>query len=797
MILAQKESELLWIINTAPFFLGVFASFGGRQMDKVQQKNLELKEKYKQMAQLRELADEANKAKGAFLANMSHEIRTPMNAIIGLSYLALKSDLNEKQHGQLSKIHNSSQSLMRIIDDILDFSKIEAGKLSFESVSFNHEKLITEVSELVNVKLRNKRQVEYVLEYDQNIPEFVDGDPVRIRQVLLNLLDNAVKFTSSGEICLRCRRMPDESGKIRLCFTISDTGIGMNQEQLNRLFTPFQQADISTTRKFGGTGLGLAISRRLVQMMSGDITAHSKEGQGSTFRFQILLDPSGELPETNYKQSDLHGLRVLLVDDSDSAREVLTEMLESFGFHVFQAADAKHALDIYLKHIRASEVFDLIIADWYMPDMDGLEMIEEIQKSKGRSPSVLMVTAYGAEHLRDATKQDLIDGYLVKPISPSGLFDAIQNVLHRKKYSGMAGSSQTDLSELRLKLHGLRVLVVDDNEINRELATELLRDVGIVAEQVNNGQEAIVKLTSDPEFDCVLMDIQMPVKDGLTATRELRKNRSFDAMPILAMTAHAMTGEREKSLAAGMNDHITKPIHPDVFYASLLAHLNRNQRRSRECRGDEETEARIKHETIPAIRGIDTDDGLRRIGGKTDVYKKLLLAFSTTYSRSDETLEMLIVSGNIKGIETFMHTAAGVCGNIGAKDLYVTCRDLSLTLKQNQESFSDSLQQECKATANELRDISEHIKAMLQPEHLLENIRNLPEPPVGLLENTIEEAIRRANDYDPTASDLLEDVLSAYYFPEHTANALLLSVRSLSEMDFDKALVYLEKTRTK
>ena len=551
LALIQETSPLIWIIDTAPFFLGLFASFAGAQIDKLNVKNDELLYRFNEMNKLKVIADEANHAKSIFLAKMSHEIRTPMNAIIGMTYLSLRENPPPKVKDYLSKIDKSGKTLLEIINDILDFSKVEAGEISLERRNFNFEEVINDVIDLTNVKIRDKKEIEFVCDYDTEIPTFVNADSTRIKQILINLLDNAIKFTPEGEIILRIRKNEIEKDNVILSFSIGDTGIGIAKSKINDIFDPFKQEDDSTTRKFGGTGLGLVITKSLIELMGSNISIESKKNEGTTFSFDLKLDIGQSLEGATFKgKKDLQSLKVLLVDDSNTSRETLKGILESFNFNVADARSAAEGISLHNKQMELGDPFNLIIADWYMPEMDGLQMINELQSSIGDKQAVLMVTAYGAEVLREAQSSQIIDGYLLKPISPSILFDYIQKVVSKDDFTGL-DSVDSELNILRYKsiLEGVNVLLVEDNEINRQLAIELLLDVGVTCEIATNGKEG-VDLAIEKQYDAILMDIQMPIMDGLTATKEMRKIQSLKEIPIIAMTAHALQGEREKSLEA-------------------------------------------------------------------------------------------------------------------------------------------------------------------------------------------------------------------------------------------------------
>lgn len=796
---SQRNTPLLWIIDTAPIFLGLFSGFAGKQFDTVIFQNAILEEKYDQMNALREMAEGANRAKSDFLANMSHEIRTPMNAIIGLSYLTLKTALEPKQRENLLKIQRSSEALMHIINDILDFSKIEAGKLAFESVNFNLEELVNDVAELVNVKLRKKRDIEFIIEFDRSIPHDLKSDPLRIRQVLLNLLDNAVKFTSKGDVKLVCRTVKTEDGGIWVHFSVTDSGIGITPEQQKRLFSAFQQADISTTRKFGGTGLGLAISKSLVEMMGGQLKVRSEEGKGSEFYFDALLGyADADHVEKSKRPKSLDGIRVLLVDDSDTARKVLSDMLLSFGFDVLEASNANDAIELYRRESE-KEPISLIVTDWSMPELDGIEMLELLHKEKVKtSPSVLMVSAYGAENIGVAAhNKDLVDEFLVKPISPSVLFDTIQKALYKNKFATVSGTAESgDIDHFKNLLKGKHILLVEDNEINTELAIELLKDVGIETTHAGNGQLAIDMLQEN-DFDCVLMDIQMPVLDGLSATRKIREMGLHNNKPIIAMTAHAMAGEREKSLDAGMNEHVSKPINPKKLYQTLVNFLSGKKVGSEIVDEVDDTpveDVDSKRPTVfPTIDGIDVNDGLGRCGNKMEFYSKILLIFANKYADANTQVEQLINDGDTQELGSYMHALAGVGGNIGASDLGKRARSLSHSFHSPADLDIDMLYTEAADIGTMVSKLSVVIKTKVGDD--TDDDNELPAISAEELDTLLGTVKKRIVDNDPSAVDVLNEAIGNYNFGPNAT--IIDEVRELlEEMEFDEAANKLETVKT-
>jgi len=513
--------------------------------------------------------EKANEAKSAFLANMSHEIRTPMNAVIGLSHLALKADPSPRLRDYLIKIRSSGQHLLGIINEILDFSKIEAGKLSIESVEFDLDKVLENVGNLISEKAEEKG-LELIFDIEPSVNSTrLRGDPLRLGQILINFCNNAVKFTEEGEVVIKGRVL-EASGDSQLVeFSVSDTGIGMTEAQIERLFQAFQQADTSTTRKYGGTGLGLAISKRLAELMGGDVGVTSELGKGSTFWFTARLGKGVAAPRPSLLRSDLRGRRLLIIDDNSSARTVLSNMLRNMTFVVDEAASGDEGIEMVRQAAKRSEPYEIIFVDWQMPVLDGIETSKRILALPDLAipPHLVMVTAYGREDVLKQAEENGLENVLVKPVTSSTLFDTIVTVLHA--HPEATGPVQIASSFEIDRTRGTRVLLVEDNEINQEVAIGLLEDAAIQVDLAENGEIA-VRMANDNDYDAVLMDMQMPVMDGIEATRAIRSDPRFQNLPIIAMTANAMAADREKCLKAGMNDHIGKPIDPDQLFSVLL-----------------------------------------------------------------------------------------------------------------------------------------------------------------------------------------------------------------------------------
>ena len=708
------------LVNAAPLLdadgnkIGSFGMF----TDITERKHME-----DELIEAKHLADEANKAKGDFLANMSHEIRTPMNAVIGMTHLALKTELTSKQRDYLSKIQSSANSLLGIINDILDFSKIEAGKLDMESIDFNLEEVLDNLANLVTVKAQEKKDLEVLFATAQDVPRFLVGDPLRLGQILINLANNAIKFTEQGQIVVSTELLKQNAERVSLKFAVSDTGIGLTEEQAARMFQSFSQADTSTTRKYGGTGLGLAISKRLVEMMGGEIWVESKSGEGSTFSFTATFALGKEKAKRRFATSpDMRGMKVLVVDDNPTSREIFQDMLESFSFDVTLAASGKEGL-VELEKADEDKPIELVIMDWKMPGMDGIETARRIKQHSflKHIPAIIMATAYGREDVMRKAEQLGLDEFLLKPVSPSVLFDAIMQAFGKEISETLSGGRGKEREAATLQnIRGSRVLLVEDNEINQQVAKEILEGGGLNVTLANNGQEAVNAVQTD-NYDVVLMDVQMPVMDGYTATRKIREwekevslrraqpsrkqktedrkegselNPQSSELPIIAMTAHAMAGDEEKSLTAGMNGHVTKPIDPDQLFAALQKWIPPADQRAstrppkvfdvKETVPGHKPGLQAEQKLPDSLVGFDLAEGLKRLRGNQQLYRKLLLDFGTKYTQVAAEIRQALDAGDLKQAHSLIHNLKGLAGNLAATGLQAAAVEMEKLVKGDQ-----------------------------------------------------------------------------------------------------------------
>lgn len=810
----KKDGSLLPINLSITAFYNMRGSLKGYLFTAMDMSAHKLMEK--ELISAMQNAESANASKGDFLARMSHEIRTPMNGVLGMAHLMKKTELSPKQLNYLGKILSSANNLLNLINDILDFSKIDAGKLELESIPFDLEDVLGHLVNAIGINAEEKG-LEFVFQIDHKVPFNLVGDSLRLGQVLMNLASNAVKFTEYGEIIISVNLDQISNGEVTLRFSVRDSGIGLYPEQVESLFEPFNQADDSITRKYGGTGLGLSICRQLTEMMGGNIWVESVPGKGSNFIFTSKFKLSGK---SRHRPLTCHEvfreLHALVVDDNETARHVLGSMLESFKIKVDTAYDGNNAIELLEQAVKNGRPYDLVLLDWIMPGIDGIETARRIRANAdiAKIPAMLMVTANGREEARIEAEQAGLEGFLLKPVYASVMYNTLLEMLNINSSKTWKGTNHIDDTKTISAMKGLagyRVLLVEDNAINQEVASEFLHDAGMIVKIASNGLECLNILDKE-QFDIVLMDIQMPVMDGLEATAKIRGEKNMPDLPIIAMTAHAMAGDRDKSIRYGMNGHLNKPVDPIELYNIIQDFIGNKTALPSALAGSKKA---IPQKSLPylatpsrpvaeketalifhRLEGIDHETAIKRLNNKPAMLMGILNDFKKNYAKEPETIKELFKEGKFKDIQMRAHTIKGVSGYMGADSLFKSSSELEGFIKRNCDPLPAETIPFIDAMTNDIDSILESLSVLPSPEKVLIEIekelpykRELPDSSnfseIGNLHevepNKTVNIVQKSNlkHMDTSHLDTLRSFISLLHSGEATVTEMFPEVESI------------------